>query len=77
QVGDAAAEDVGKPAKVGQYPFDPATEAYLLEMRSRCLRLGQDGLGPGSCWRCDLYPWPSGCGPRVRGNVARKIFLRA
>ncbi|MEW5763251.1 MAG: hypothetical protein AB1776_08640, partial [Bacillota bacterium] len=41
QVGDAAAEDVGKPAKVGQYPFDPATEAYLLEMRSRCLRLGQ------------------------------------
>lgn len=23
------------------------------------------GPGEGACWRCELYPWPSGCGPRV------------
>ncbi|BAF60686.1 hypothetical membrane protein [Pelotomaculum thermopropionicum SI] len=24
------------------------------------------GPGPGACWRCDLYPWPGGCGSRVK-----------
>ncbi|MGB9887616.1 MAG: hypothetical protein ACPLRW_11560, partial [Moorellales bacterium] len=23
------------------------------------------GLGWGKCWRCDLYPLPGGCAPRV------------
>ncbi|MCL6478490.1 MAG: bifunctional DNA primase/polymerase [Peptococcaceae bacterium] len=24
--------------------------------------------GTGTCWWCDLYPWPGGCGPRVQAR---------
>jgi len=79
QAGDAAQKPAGNAAQVGQYPFNPETEAYLAAMRARCKRLGQDGLGPGACWRCDLYPWPEGCGPRVkaRREESRNSQVRA
>jgi len=32
--------------------------------RCRCTR----GIPPGACWRCDLYPWPDVCGPRVKAG---------
>lgn len=39
----------------------PLVRAKLDAVRSgRCLR-PEDG----ACWRCEWYPWPSGCGPRV------------
>lgn len=77
QVGDAAQETAENAAQVGRYPFDPATETYLAAMRERCVRLGQDGLGPGSCWRCDLYPWEGGCGPRIKSGLTEKRYARA
>lgn len=43
----------------------PVVRAKLEAVRSgRCLR-PEDG----ACWRCEWYPWPSGCGPRVSVNI--------
>lgn len=45
----------------------PLVRAKLDAVRSgRCLR-PEDG----ACWRCEWYPWPSGCGPRVSVNHPR------
>lgn len=39
-----------------------------------CDPAGCTGPGPGACWRCELFPWPGGCGPRVGAGRKQKHF---
>lgn len=48
-------------------PGPPATavEPSEAQVPAAPIRPCPEGLGHGKCWRCDLYPFPDGCAPRV------------
>ena len=69
-LGPTAAGSPVKPEPPAEFPVPDAAmdqgerqESTRTATDRQCLRREQ-GLRPGACWRCDLFPFKEGCAPR-------------